>query len=178
MSSPAVKNFMLQQGFAEEPGSACALHYSALTLQPRVIALLAALAILSQAAPIFLALSLILWWNVALPRWNVFELFYNRVVAAPRGKPLLGPAPAPRVFSQGMAATFMLLIGVSLLMKWTVAAIVLQGFLAVALLALIAGRFCLGAYIYQLLRGKVAFANSTLPWARSRSQPSGSARIG
>jgi hypothetical protein len=28
------------------------------------------------------------------------------------------------------------------------------------------GRFCLGAYLFHLLRGEVAFANSTLPWAK------------
>jgi hypothetical protein len=36
----------------------------------------------------------------------------------------------------------------------------------VAFSALLFGRFCLGAYFYHLLRGRVAVANSTLPWAR------------
>jgi hypothetical protein len=26
-------------------------------------------------------------------------------------------------------------------------------------------KVCLGAYLYHLLKGRVAFANSTLPWA-------------
>ena len=42
----------------------------------------------------------------------------------------------------------------------------LQGFLVVAFSALLFGKFCLGAYVYHLLKGRVAFANSTLPWAR------------
>ena len=31
--------------------------------------------------------------------------------------------------------------------------------------ALLFCSFCLGAYLYHLLKGRVAFANSTLPWA-------------
>jgi len=27
---------------------------------------------------------------------------------------------------------------------------------------------CLGAYVYHLLRGRIGFANSTLPWAGNR----------
>lgn len=178
MSSPAVKNFMLQQGYSEEPEAACAAHFSALSLQPRVVGLLAALAILSQAAVIFLALSLILWWNVAFPDKNVFELFYNRFVAAPRGKPLLTRAPAPRLFAQGMAATFTLAIAVSLTMHWLIASLVLEGLLILALMALLGGRFCLGSFVYHLLHGKIAFACSTLPWSRPRPQSPGSASAG
>ncbi len=42
---------------------------------------------------------------------------------------------------------------------------VLQAMLVVAFSALLFGRFCLGAYVYHLLKGRAAFANSTLPWA-------------
>ena len=47
--------------------------------------------------------------------------------------------------------------------------------LVVAFSALLFGRFCLGAYVFHLLRGEAAFANSTLPWARrsgASSRPS------
>ncbi len=33
--------------------------------------------------------------------------------------------------------------------------------------ALIFGKFCLGSYVFHLLRGEAAFANRTLPWVRS-----------
>jgi len=66
-----------------------------------------------------------------------------------------------------MAASFMLGIGVSLLRGWQAAAWTLEGLLILALAALILGKFCLGSYIFHLLRGDVAFANRTLPWARS-----------
>ena len=42
---------------------------------------------------------------------------------------------------------------------------VLQAMLVVGFSSLLFGKFCLGAYVYHLLKGRVAFANSTLPWA-------------
>ena len=39
----------------------------------------------------------------------------------------------------------------------------LQAIAVVAFSVLLFGRFCLGAYVYHLLKGRVAFANSTLP---------------
>lgn len=60
----------------------------------------------------------------------------------------------------------MLGVGVSLVAGWTTAVMVLQGFLVVALAAIIMGKFCLGSYIYHLVTGHVAFANRTLPWSR------------
>jgi hypothetical protein len=46
---------------------------------------------------------------------------------------------------------------------------VFQAFLVVAFLLLLLGKFCLGAWVFHVLRGEVAFANSTLPWARPRA---------
>jgi hypothetical protein len=37
----------------------------------------------------------------------------------------------------------------------------------VALGALVLGRFCLGSYLYHVLRGETTFANRTLPWSRA-----------
>ncbi len=153
MSSPIVRNFMKQQGFAEEPDSVCDMHFSGLSFQPIF----------------FFVLSVMVWWNVAFPKWNPFEMFYNRVVSAPRGKPPLSPAPPPRLFAQGMAAAFMLLAGLALISGWMIAAWILEAFLAIAIAALVFGKFCLGAYVYHLLRGNISFANSTLPWAHPRT---------
>jgi hypothetical protein len=65
-----------------------------------------------------------------------------------------------------MAATFMLGIGLSF--AWGVNGVgwTLSGLLAVALAALVFGRFCLGSYLFLVLRGDAAFANRTLPWKR------------
>lgn len=169
MISPVVRNFMKQQGFVEEADSVCDMHFSGLYFQPRIMAPLVVVAILLQNPAFFFALSAVLWWNVVFRKWNPFEIFYNRVIAAPRGKPLLSPAPAPRAFAQGMAASFLLLTGLSLLSGWMVAAYIPEAFVVVAFAALLFGKFCLGAYVYHLLRGRVAFANSTLPWAHPQS---------
>jgi Domain of unknown function (DUF4395) len=169
MISPVIKNFMRQQGFAEEADSVCDVHFSGLYFQPRIMGALVVVAIFLQNPIFFFVLSAVLWWNVAFRQWNPFELIYNRAIAGPRGKPLLAPAPAPRAFAQGMAAAFMFLAGVFLLAGWVAAAYVIEAFLVVAFAALLFGKFCLGAYVYHLLRGRTSFANSTLPW--SHPQP-------
>jgi hypothetical protein len=169
MISPVIRNFMKQQGFAEEADSACDMHFSGLYFQPRIMGSLVVVAILLQNPAFFFALSAVLWWNVVFPKWNPFEMVYNRAIAAPRGQPLLAPAPPPRAFAQGMAAAFMLLAGLALHSGWFMAAWILEAFLVIAFSALLFGKFCLGAYIYHLIRGKTAFANSTLPWARPRA---------
>jgi hypothetical protein len=66
-----------------------------------------------------------------------------------------------------MTATFMLAAGLTLLRGWTVASYVFQGLIAVAFATLLFGKVCLGAYVYHLLRGNVAFANGTCPWSDS-----------
>ncbi len=168
MSSPVVQNFMKQQGFGDEPADACNLHFAGLYFQPRIVFPVVLLGILLQSPWIFFAVTTVLSWNVAVPSLNPFEQVYNRLIAGPRGTPPLGPAPGPRRFAQGMAAAFTLAAGACLLQGWTVAAWVFEGFLVVAFTALLFGRFCMGAWVFHVLRGEVAFANSTLPWARGR----------
>jgi hypothetical protein len=160
---------MKQQGFVEEADSICDMHFSGLYFQPRIMGPLVVIAIFLQSPIFFFVLSALLWWNVAFPKWNPFEMFYNRVMAAPRGKPLLSPAPAPRAFAQALAAAFTLLAGAALFASWMVAAWIFEAFLVIAFSALLFGKFCFGAYLYHLLRGKVAFANSTLPWTRPQA---------
>ncbi len=65
-----------------------------------------------------------------------------------------------------MAGTFGLAIGAALLADWRITTHVLEGFFLVAAAAVGLGRFCLGSFIYQLLRGRASFAVHTLPWAR------------
>jgi hypothetical protein len=166
MATPAVNNFMRQQGFPDEPADACNMRFAGLYFQPRIVFPLVLLGILLQSPWILLALAAVLGWNVLLPRLNPFEQAYNRLIARPQGRIPLGAAPGPRRFAQGMAAGFLLGAGLSLLAGWTVLAWVFEAFLVVAFSALLFGKFCLGAYVFHLLRGEVSFANSTLPWAR------------
>ncbi len=52
-------------------------------------------AIQLRSPSLFLALSVVLSWSAFLPRWNPFELFYNSVVAARRGKVRFANATLP-----------------------------------------------------------------------------------
>ena len=172
MSSPAVHNFMRQQGFTDEPPDACDMHFEGLYYQPRRVFPAVLLATLLQfvstpvSAALFFLISAVLWWNTLLPALNPFEIAYNRRVAAPRGRPPLSPAPGPRRFAQGMAAAMTLGTAIALLSGQTTLAWVLEAMLVVAFSLLLFAKFCLGAYVFHLLKGRVAFANSTLPWAR------------
>ena len=160
-------NFVRQQGFRDASPAACAYQYPALMWQPRAIGSLVLVGLVLQTAPYFLALSMLLWWSAVLPHLNPFDALHNHFVAKPKGLALLSPAPGPRRFSQGMAGTFMLAIGLSLLSGWTILTFALEALLIAALGALIFGRFCLGSYLFLLFTGQAAFANRTLPWARS-----------
>ena len=89
-------NFVRQQGFRDASPEACGYRYPALMWQPRAIGGLALVGLVFQAWPYFLALAALLWWNVALPHLNPFDLLYNHLVAKPKGLLWLGPAPGPR----------------------------------------------------------------------------------
>ena len=164
--SDAQVNFIKQQGFEGASAGTCDVQYPALMFQPRVIGVLVLAGVLLQASTLFLILSAVLWWSALMPRLNPFDRLYNSLVAARKGRPALTVAPGPRRFAQGMAATFMLLIGVSLLVGWNTLAWVLEGLLLVAIGALIFGAFCLGSYVFHVLTGNGAFAKRTLPWGR------------
>jgi hypothetical protein len=164
---PGVKrNFILQQGLQEPPAASCSLQYSALLFQPRLVGLIFLVALILQEPRVFLALAAVLWWNALVPGLNPFDALYNATLARRPGGIALAPAPAPRRFAQGMAGSFALAIGVSLVLGWRTTAIVLEVFMGVAVGALAFGGFCLGSFIFHLLRGHADFARRTLPWAR------------
>jgi hypothetical protein len=166
MSSRAIPNFMRQQGFEQEPPEARRAHFYGLYFQPRIVFPTVLLAIVLQSAWLHLAISAVLWWNTILPALNPFEVAYNRWIARPRGQAPLPPAPGPRRMAQGMAATFNLAAGLGLLYGSTTLAWVAEAFLVVGFSALLFGKLCIGAYLFHLLKGRLAFANSTLPWGK------------
>lgn len=160
------RNFILQQGLPSPSTEECALRYSALMFQPRVVGMVVVAGIVLQSAAVFLALSAVLWWNVLLPQWNPFDALYNRTFGArPEAIPL-SAAPPPRRFAQGMAGSFAIAIGGSLILGWPLAAYLLEAVMVAALSALVFGRFCLGSTVYYLLRGETDFARRTVPWGR------------
>jgi hypothetical protein len=160
-------NFVRQQGFRDASPEACSFQYPALMWQPRAIGILVLVGLAFQAGPYFLVLAALLWWNVILPALNPFDALYNRLIAKLKGLPRLNAAPAPRRFAQGLAGTFLLAIGLSLLFDVRWLAYTLEGLLLAALVALIFGRFCLGSYLFFLFTGQLGFANRTLPWSRN-----------
>jgi len=165
--SEAVKrNFILQQGFPDPPLESCPPQYSALVFQPRVVGLLLLLGIILQEPGVFFALGGLLWWSAIFPRLNPFDALYNWLRSRRPGRVALSAAPGPRRFAQGMAGTFALAIAVLLLLGWRVTAIVLQCMFAAAVAALAFGGFCLGSFVFHLIRGRGGFAVRTLPWAR------------
>lgn len=159
-------NFVRQQGFQDETAEACASRYPALMWQPRAIGVLVLAGLATQSWRFFAALGVVLWWNALVPRLNPFDVLSNALVAKPNGRPRLGPAPGPRRFAQGMAGTFMLAIAGCLAGGWSLLAWIIEGALVVALAGLIFGRFCLGSYLFHVLRGRAGFAARTTPWAR------------
>jgi len=164
--SQAQINFIKQQGFDDASARTCDFQYPALMFQPRVIGVLVLAGVLLQSSPLFLTLSALLWWSALMPKLNPFDRLYNSFGAVRKGFPVLTPAPRPRRFAQGMAATFTLLIGVSLLAGWDALAWGLEALLLVALGALIFGAFCLGSFAFHLLNGNGEIARRTLPWGR------------
>lgn len=164
MAGAADRNFILQQGLEAPESVRCPAVSSSLLFQPRVVGTLTLAGTLLQEPAIFVFLAVVLWWSALVPRWNPFDHTFNATLGRRPGAPRLGPAAAPRRFSQGMAATFATGIASSLIAGWQATAWTLEGFMLVAVTALVFGRLCLGSFIYYLLRGKVAFAVRTLPW--------------
>jgi hypothetical protein len=160
------RNFILQQGLPAPSGTNCTRLSSALRFQSRLVGLLALVGTISQSASVFAALAALLWWSALLPRLNPFDFAYNHTLGRRSGAPMLGEAPAPRRFAQGMAATLATASAVSLAVGLRMVAVGLQAFFLLAVTALVFGRFCLGSFIYYLARGRAAFARRTLPWGR------------
>jgi len=162
------RNFILQQGFEDPIPQQCPVEFSALSFQPRIVAVILFVGILLHSPLYFLAFAGLLWWGAAFPRLNVFEVLYNATITRKIGRHKLTAAPPPRRFSQFLAGSFALSIGLTLATGHTTTAFILETLLAVAVLALAIGRFCLGSFLYHLIRGRATFACRTLPWGSGR----------
>ena len=163
--TPAELNFVRQQGWKDASAASCDFQYPALMWQPRVIGGLVLIGLALQSWLWFLALSALLYWSALLPRLSPFDALHHLLVARPRGRPRLPAALGPRRFSQGLAGTFMLGIALALRAEARPLAWVIEGFLLVALAALVFGRLCIGSYLYLLFSGQGSFAHRTLPWS-------------
>ena len=158
------RNFILQQGLTEPAAEACSMQYSALLFQPRIVGFVLLIGTILQSPIVFFVLAALLWWSGLLPRLNPFDAIYNATFARSSGMKLT-PAPAPRRFAQCMAGSFALAIALALSGGWRTTAYVLEGVFIVAVAALALGGFCMGSFVFHVLRGRPGFAARTLPWA-------------
>jgi hypothetical protein len=135
--------------------------------QPRIVGAAVLLGMILQSPAVFAALGAALGWSAAFPKWNPFEVLYNRTLGRKPGAERLGEAPPPRRFAQALASLLSLSIAVALSRGADRSAYVLQAILLIAVALLVMARFCFGSFLYHLLRGRAAFAASTLPWGKS-----------
>jgi len=160
----AKRNFIVQQGFSPSSATMRDLQYSALLFMPRLLGLAFLSAAILRLPTVFFALGVLLWWCVVAPRFNPLNALYNWVMAPVSGVTLT-PAPAPRRFSQFLGGTFALAIAASLTTGARTTALVLQAILLAAVSAVVFGGFCLGSFLFHILRGRPDVAMRTLPWA-------------
>jgi hypothetical protein len=167
-TSNADRNFILQQGFEAPDASSARRMVAALRFQPRVVGLILVAGTVSQSPAVFAVLAALLWTAALLPRLNPFDFVYRHTPGLRPAAAPLEPAPMPRRFAAGLAATIAAACAATIVAGFSVTAWVLQAFFLLAVAALIFGRFCLGSFIYHLLRGRLVFAIGTLPWRRCR----------
>ena len=162
----AKRNFILQQGFEDPAAAVCLLQYSALTFQPKIVLIGVVAGILFQSQAVFAVLGALLWWSALFPKLNLFRVLYNRTLGSQPGAFRLDPSPAPRRAAETEAGTVALACAVLIHAGFSLAAYVVESILLAAALAVMIGNFCLGSFVYHLLRGRWRFALQTLPWAR------------
>jgi hypothetical protein len=158
--------FMQQQGFPQEKEEATNSHFNALLFQPIIVGTAILIAIITQSSTIYFVVSFLLWINTIFPKANPFERLYDFTIGKFRGQQKLDPAPPPRRFMQGMAASLTLISGLTILANLTLVSYIAQAFIAVAFSLLLFGKFCMGAYIFHILKGNAKFANQTCPWSK------------
>ena len=146
--------FIRQLGYTNE--RADQQLYSALMLQPRIVGATVALGIAVQSPAVFLGLSAVLLWSGLFPSRNLFDAFYNRVVAPSCGYPPLSTAPAPRRFAMSMAGTVALTIGIGLLAGASMTAWFFQALFAVAVVQVVFADVCGAANVFNLVRRRDA----------------------
>jgi hypothetical protein len=145
--------FVRQLGFrAEDDDNSL---FVPLMFQPRSVATVVAIGILTQSAWVFLALGAALWWSTVVPRRNLFDAIYNAAIAGATGRRVPRETPAPRRFAQGMAGTASLTIGLALAGGVPLVAYVFQGLIAIGSSIVVFGRRCAPAAVYHVVRRRL-----------------------
>jgi Domain of unknown function (DUF4395) len=162
----AKRNFILQQGFEGPAPAVCAVQYSALVFQTKIVLVCVVTGILFQSPAIFSGLGALLWWSALFPKRNPFSALYNRTIARRPGAFRLDPSPAPRRAAETEAGTIALTSALLIHAGLSSAAYVVEAVFLAAGLGVLIGSFCFGSFIYHMLSGNWRYALRTLPWAR------------
>lgn len=163
----AKRNFILQMGFEDPSPAVRERQYASLVFQPKAVLIAIAAGILLQSAAIFSILGSLLWWSAFLPNLNPFTALYNVTIGKRPGAFRLGPAPAPRRSAEMTAGVFAFATALLIQTGFTLAANVLAAIFLEAALAAVFGSFCLGTFMFHLLRGRREFVRQTLPWVNN-----------
>ena len=142
-------DFIREQGFTTE-GCQEGL-YTALMFQPRVIAGLVISGVVLQSPWLFLGVSTVLYWGALFPGRNLFDAFFNHVMADPNRLAAMPAAPPPRRFAQAVAGTFAMSIALTLFAGASPAAWLFESVFVAGSMSVVTRRFCLPAYVYHLL---------------------------
>lgn len=129
--------------------------YTALMLQPRIVAGITILGVVLQHGSLFFALAAVLLWSALVPAYNPFDAIYNMTIAPRRGLERLPAAPAPRRFAMAMAGTMSFVIGVALFAGVGTLAWPLEVMFAVAVAAVVFLNRCAGATVYHALHRRM-----------------------
>ena len=151
-TKPNCKNiFIVQQGLnAPTNPDSTAILYEALQFQPRLIGALILIGVGFQSPGIFVALGAVLLCSAILPRRNPFNALYNHAFGARRGSFLLRSAPSRR-FSEAIAGSLALGIGLLLAFGHRWSALALESVFVLANAAVVFSGFCLGAFLFAFM---------------------------
>lgn len=165
-SPRAIRN-LESQGFSAADDSRTTGLARAAAFQPRAtLALLllgVGLAVTGVVPAVFPAawfgvLAGLAWLAVAVPATNVFDRFWDLAVRPITGWAGVDATPAPRRFSQGIAASFLTTVAVLFGLGLGTPALVVAGIMACAASLASFADFCLGSAIFNLLFGRRAAA--------------------
>jgi len=176
MARSAVLNFMKQQGFTPEPPDRATLRFKGLQFQPTIVGSMMLVAILTQSPTIFLLFSALLWLNVLVRRQTVRAGLQSLCRATARATAAHAGTGAPAIRSghgSGVHAG-----------RWADPApgledgvLRLPGAPRRGLRRAPLRKFCLGAYVYHLLKGTSPSPMGPVPGMIRRSVSAGPFRI-
>lgn len=145
------RSFIVQQGFSVPADRETESNlFSALQFQPRFVGALILAGVALRSPVAFLVVGAALCWSSIVPRWNPFNALYNHTLGKRRGVFLL-MSPPPRLFSEVLAGSLALVIGLLFAVGQSAPAMFFAGFFVLANSGLVLSRFCVGASLFASL---------------------------